>query len=181
MIRHRLSTLGILTLIALLCACARSTPRDIPVYDPDGNPLQLKRVDRNPEIDYWSNWRRAAYRPPVVTRYPQSFIQDTLVAQWGWPQWMRTFVSLDNERVEEWLYSDLAAMFQFVGDNLVFEGPITDLERLLLRRGRPDRAMVERVDPDTRVEVYTYSSLFGVRLDDFHFSNGILTQSKEGN
>ena len=175
---------ALLAALAIAAACSRGELRRIAQVDDSGNPIQVKRMDRHPEFDYWYHWSRTAYRHPAALHFPQPAVQATILEQWGDPAWVRTFHSLDNEEVSEWLYPDLDEMFQFVGDSLVYQAPIGDVERVLLRRGFPDMATVMTNDGERSVEVYYYTPLFGppfgVPLEDFHFNNGQLTQSKEG-
>jgi hypothetical protein len=107
--------------------------------------------------------------------------QAATVKTWGRPDWVRKpFRSLEDERVSEWLYLDKGHIFQFVGEDLVFEGPLTDYEQTLLGRGYPDRDFSLRRENGEREDLFLYNRVFAPWLEEFKFRDGWIIQSQEG-
>ena len=97
----------------------------------------------------------------------------------------KPYRSIGDERVQEWIYLDRAHLFQFVGKQMVYEGPLKDYEQILIERGYPDRAVVSHEEGKMCVDVFFYTQIFNVypdsfKLDEYHFVNGNITQSQEG-
>lgn len=177
-----------LAALALLWAAGCATPvaRLPQKYDENGIPHSYKRMERYTQRDFWHHWVRTAYCRPNIKKFapPVGSDQALIYKQWGRPDWIRKpFHAVTDECVQEWVYLDKTRIFQFIGNQLVFEGPLRDYEQTLVLRGYPDRAMQIREEDGTTVEVFIYYNLFLFfpRLDEFHFANGMITQSQEGN
>ena len=168
-------------IVLVLLATAGCATTKLPVrLDEEGRPETFKRVERKPQRDFLNHISRTAYRPPSRWMSPEGEAQVMLVEAWGRPDYVRRLRSLIGERVVEWLYLEEAAVFQFVGRELVFEGPITDTEQVLLIRGRPDRAEISRNERDGTREQFIYLS-WGLRqLEQFYMVNGYIIHSAEG-
>lgn len=171
---------ALLLAVALATGCATAGPREVATYDANGEPVLTKRLDAHPALDYRTHFVRAAYSHPGVVHYPEPAGQTAIIQEFGRPDWVRTFTSLAGEPVQEWLYTDLGTMYQFIGGTMVYKGGIGDMERVLLRRGYPDYAIMQLSDPDMNVANFIYTPRFGVALDDYHFINGQMLQFKEG-
>ena len=205
--RHRLRHLppALVAIIAglVLTGCARTDARFTERIDEEGNIQARKRIDQNPERDFFHHFTREAYRVPrelasdgeeryaLVFHGALSPVGDTVLApesdefviakEWGKPNWVRKpFRSLLDERVDEWLYMDEDRMFQFVGGMLVYDGPVTDYERILIQRGYPDRHRTSKTDSGNRVDELVYQSVFFPWFEDYYLANGQIVQSQEG-
>lgn len=168
--------------LALTLSCAPySTPTTFR-YDAAGVPQSIKRVERFPQRDFVHHFVRQAYFKPAEPFAPTPKTDQAVTfEEWGKPDWVRRpFRSLDNELVAEWVYLDRGHIFQFIGSQLVFEGPLTDYEQVLLRRGYPDRVLQTRLETGTNEDVFIYFAMFSPRLEQFHFMNGTMTESQEG-
>ncbi len=204
---HRLRPLlpGLTAILAglALIGCARTDARFTERIDEEGNVQARKRIDQHPKRDFLHHFTRDAYRAPRELasdgeeRYALVFhgalrpvgdmvlVPETdefvIAKEWGKPDWVRkSFRSLLGERVDEWLYMDEDRMFQFVGGMLVYDGPVTDYERILIQRGYPDRHRSSQTDSGNRVDELVYQSVFFPWFEDFYLANGQIVQSQEG-
>ncbi|HOE97852.1 MAG TPA: hypothetical protein PLS90_12165 [Candidatus Sumerlaeota bacterium] len=171
-----------LTLIgaAALAGCARQ-PRLPFRYDAEGFPVQDKRFERHVQRDFFHHFSRTVYDPVTPPPYGYQGDKQTVYEQWGLPDYeRREFKSINGEEVDEWLYLPENRIFQFIGDVMVYDGPLTDYEQILLRRGYPSRCEVQMTDTGTRIDVFVYDGVFQPMLEEYHFQNGYLTQFQEG-
>jgi hypothetical protein len=183
--------LAVLCLALTLGGCAFQSAPIAFRYDAAGIPKSFKRVERFPQCDYVHHFVRQAYLKTGANFAPKDQTGQTSATaksdqlltfeEWGKPDYIRKpFRSLDNERVEEWIYLDRVHIFQFIGNQLVFEGPLSDYEQVLLRKGYPDKSFQTRYETGTDEDVFIYHTMFAARLEEFHFMDGVLTQSQEG-
>ncbi len=177
---------GLVVCIGMLSGlgCAHYRAKEIYHYDANGQPFEYKRLERYPQRDFIHHATRTVYGKISPDYLPYSCSdQAALLQEWGNPDWIRKpFVALEGHWVEEWLYQDQNILFQFIGDKKVYEGPIMDLERTLLLRGYPDRAIVSRNEMTTGLQIYVYDRLFSPAIETFQFvKDGKLTFSEEGN
>ena len=170
--------------LSILMGCATQHARLPQRIDAAGVPQSFKRVERGAQRDFFHHFVRTVYHKTN----PDSFMpvadsdQTAVVKQWGPPTWIRkTFPSLQGERVKEWLYIDQRRVFQFVGGQLVYDGPLTDYEQILLSRGYPDRVETDYPETGTNIDVLVYTRVFSPLIEEFSFDSGTLIQSKEGN
>jgi hypothetical protein len=173
-------------LVALLGAgCARHAPK---LYDriktEGGQPEQFKRYELHPQRDFIHHWTRKAYLEPQPWKFEKSGVtpdQRLIVEEWGVPDAIRKpFKSIDGNHVEEWLYYDQQTVYQFIGGEVVYEGPMTDFEWVLVNRGYPDRAETLRENAGRVLSVLVYSRVFTPHLEEFKFVNGELIQAQTG-
>lgn len=180
---HLKPCLLILALVAVLGGCAHNErPLLIERYDSHGEAYLYKRFERQPVQDFWHHWTSAAYMRPTakaVERVGRDGIG--LVEQLGEPDWIRRpFKSIAGLKVDEWIYLSEDRLFQFAEGQLIFEGFVTDYERILLERGYPDKANVISTEDNMRIDVFYYRHMFWAQLDQYHFVNGQINQSQEG-
>lgn len=110
--------------------------------------------------------------------------QRAILREWGQPDYLRgPFKSDRGEHVIEWAYHPLNRLFQFVDRKMVYEGPLTDQDRVLITYGEPKEVQVVILDPNIRRETWVYRPTF-VRGREmmFSFANGKLVyrQQQEG-
>lgn len=108
--------------------------------------------------------------------------QKAILKEWGQPDYMRgPYKSTRGEsNVTEWAYHPLNHLFQFVDDEMVYEGPLTDQERTALVHGAPREAIISQLEPNIRRETWIYRPFFlHGREKLFSFTNGRLTYSQE--
>lgn len=180
--RAGLALLGLLLLAPLGCHTVHVNQKPPFTYDYAGLPHTQKRIEASPELDYVTHWTRKAYVRPSEHLHgaPDPRFQ-LVLEQWGTPDWIRkTFTSLEGDRVDEWIYLDQARLFQFIGDTLVYEGPLTDYEQTLLRRGYPDTSITVQTAEGWRSDTFIYNHLFMPRLEQYKFVDGMIVNSKEG-
>ena len=79
-----------------------------------------------------------------------------LLKEEGQPEYYRSFLTMERETIEEWLYWKKAKIDQFRRGTLVYEGELTDLERVLLERGYPDVVQMMRHYGGARAYSFVY-------------------------
>jgi hypothetical protein len=159
----------------LLSGCARPSDGLPPIlFTPSGEPVSFKRLEVHPQLDYFHHIRRAAYRAPENGFEAASEDQESIVDQWGPPSHVRKpFKTMEDEKVEEWLYYDRQQIFQFSGGALIYDGPMTDMETLLLRRGYPHRATTAISETGKVKHVFVYRRLTdSYRVEAYNLTNG---------
>jgi hypothetical protein len=151
-------------------------------YDAEGRPYTYQRREYNIERDWVHHVLSDVYKPPR-RRFASRLTADQqpIVDQLGRPDWVRRpFRSFQNEKVQEWVYLDFAKVYQFIGGQLIFEGPLTDYEQILLRRGYPDHAISNRSDSGRVVDVLVYAGTFSANMQEYMMVDGMITQLQEG-
>lgn len=164
----------------VLAGCAQTRPQII--YEQGGRAYTFKRYERNPERDFFHHIFRKAYWNPIFGVRSAGPDQETLLEEWGQPDYVRRpFRALNGERVREWVYFDRRQIFQFIDDELIYEGPLTDFESLLLRNGYPDHAILTTSESNLVTISMEYRSIFWPdRLDVYNLTDGWIVQYSEG-
>jgi len=173
----RLSKLTVPTLVAaaFLLACAPGTaPRWR--YDESGTPRQYKRYARNIAVDYFSRFRRTAYEK--VEKPLGEFLSDEQrrwISEHGQPDYRRRpFRSRNGEKVDEWIYLAQNKLVQFVNGHVVYEGPVTDMERIMIRLGYPSGVVLGQSEPGIERMTFIYNRPFDLEHEVYSFANGKL-------
>lgn len=174
-------SMGLAGMLVLVLAAGCSTIRLSATIGPDGEPIQFKRYERHASRDYMHHFTRKIYYKPGFYFEAAGADQTETVAEWGKPDFVRRFRSMNGEAVREWIYKDNPMVMQFVGKELVYTGPITDLEKVFLTYGRPDNYEVYKTDAGGTNMNFVYQGLWFKRLEDFKFNNDKLVFSSEGN
>jgi len=163
------------TMATLLLACAAGTPPRWQ-YDREGQGQQYKRYPRNLAVDYMTRFRRVAYIK--VTQPLEDYLSDDQrqwISQHGQPDYRRRpFRSREGERVEEWLHLTANKMVQFVKGRVVFDGEVTDVERIMITYGYPRGCLVGQAEPGAEQWAFIYARPFDLEREVFHFANGKL-------
>lgn len=148
-------------------------------YHPSGDVTSFKRHEAHPQRDFVHRFFRKAYRAANDDFDFASEEQEVLLEEWGRPTYLRNpFSSIEGEGVEEWVYLDQQRIFQFVDRGLVYEGPLTDFEMLLIRYGYPDRIQMTMSNMGPTLQKLFYRAMFGAgRLDIYVLSDGWLDQA----
>ncbi len=173
--------LGLSALLVLVLASGCSTVRLKAAIGPNGEPIQFKRYERYAARDFMHHFSRSIYSRPGFYFKADGDDQSATVAEWGRPDFIRRFRSMNGEKVREWVYADKPMIMQFVGGELVFAGPVSDLERTFLTFGRPDNYEVYKTDAGGTNMNFVYQGFWFRRLEDFKFNNDKLVFSSEGN
>lgn len=182
--QHLWLWVGLIAAAVVFAGCAGSAPpRLYENYKEDG-PMQFRRFDSHGERDFFHNFNRKVYHPCKKRDVKRAKgDQLTILEELGSPDWVREkFASFQGETIREWVYTDFQRVVQFHGGRLVFDGPMTDYEQTLIRRGLPEHHVIERSDMDRTLVTMIYTSTFGI--DDtsmFTFNKGKLIESSEGN
>lgn len=138
-------------------------------YGPDGTPLQVKRTARIPRYD--EPWRMevVAYdrnRGSVRANSPE---QAQLLEELGQPDYTRRqYRSTRGDRVTEWAYLEKNRLIQFVHHAVVYDGILSDKDRILIQYGYPDAVFVANDLLGQRRETFIYHERFD--SDRRHYS-----------
>ena len=182
-LRHR-AAIGLMAFVAvaLLTACVQTRPKPQVIIRPSGEIATYKRFERYPRRDFTHRFVRSAYSTPRGEFDLAGADQQTILEQWGSPEYVRKrFTSLQDERIEEWLYMDLQRLFQFVDHNIVYEGPITDLEQLLLLHGYPDKMTTHIGESGIVRHMLYYRPIFNPgRFETYNLADGKIIHRSEG-
>lgn len=128
----------------ILIGCA-TTQKPLFGVDEEGNPIMIKRYPKRMDIGFFHRWSRTAYHSnkSEVKVKPKYTEMMNVLEESGQPDYMRKPIkSIWGDTFEEWVYWDLATVFQFVQGQIVYIGPLTDLEKTLIIYGYPN--FVER-------------------------------------
>ncbi len=168
----------------LLFACAQTRPKPLMKSNPDGSSTAYKRYERYPQRDFFNHWVRKAYSPARESDVELAQgDQAAVLTQWGKPDYIRkAFKSLDDEKVQEWVYIEKRRVFQFVRHELAFEGELTDHEQLLIRLGYPDSYSTTIGESGLEYVTLHYGNIFlPGRNDTYRLTDGWIVHSHEGN
>ncbi len=178
-----IGSLSVLAFLPFALACAHTRPKPELIFHRAEEPTAYKRYERCAERDFLHHFVRKAYssakRSDLDFAGPQ---QQTILDTWGRPDYIRKpFWSLEDEKVEEWVYLDHQHVYQFVNHQLVFEGPLTDLEQLLIRLGYPDQ-MITTLSESGVVKHFLYygNVILPGRLESFNLANGWIVHNSQG-
>lgn len=152
-------------------------------YVAPGKISEYKRYERHAQRNFLTHFTRKVYSGRVIRDAPPGSGQATVLAEWGSPEYHRKFRSLENEVVNEWVYSDPTrlAVIQFVNDELIYQGEMTDLELLFLQKGYPDRIVTEISESGLVRHVLHYRSVFWpTQFDVYNLANGWKIHVSEG-
>ena len=109
--------------------------------------------------------------------------QKKILASWGQPDYLRgPYTSSRGDSVVEWAYHASNHLFQFVDRAMVYEGPLSDQERVAITYGAPREVIVVQLEANIRRETWIYRPLFKSPIGKekmFSFSNGKLTYQQE--
>ena len=167
------AAVGLAALALVAGACA---PGVAPRWNYGGEnpPSQYKRYPRNWAVDYFTRFRRVAF--VKVTRPLEDFLSDDQrkwISDHGQPDYrQRTFLSRESEWVDAWAYLAKERLVQFVRGRVVYEGPLTDLERTMITYGYPRGVLFTQAEPDTEFVTFVYSRPFDLEREVFAFANG---------
>lgn len=154
-------------------------------YDNQGNKIQFQRIARNSEWNINGTWRLTpwAYRKNTgKLHWLLSPDQKKVIALLDQPDYIRRpFYSRTNERVHEWVWWEKNKVAQFVNRQLVYIGPLTDREKVLIRMGYPKYYIHQDLATGIR-ETFIYSNDYEQRRHLYDFQNGRLIEySYSGN
>ncbi|MCX7766259.1 MAG: hypothetical protein N2246_06105, partial [Candidatus Sumerlaeia bacterium] len=85
-----------------------------------------------------------------------------------------------GDRVQEWVYWDKQRVVQFVEGQLVWDGMLTDYEKVLILHGRPNKITIGTTEElQSRKVVMEYWRFLGSRYWIFCFVNDRMIIGKE--
>jgi len=159
MVIRFIASLILVVLVASGCGNTNRTPRyKVP------EPLKIetfKRKTKHPAVDYMFQVKSTAFSPvkkPITKRLSAS--QQDVLARHGQPDFIRrNFTAHTNEKVTEWAYVDRLVIAQFVQGELVFEGPLTNMDRYLIDHGYPRRAWKQDYPDGAKRDVWDYQAV----------------------
>ena len=164
-------------------------------YSDDGRAIMLKRFPLYPEQNF-NQYRKYSWvaNKNGVQNYPKrsklkrepndilSEQQKAILKEWGQPDYLRgSYKSTHLDDVVEWAYHSQNHLFQFVDRTMVYEGPLTDQDRISITYGAPREVMVIQRDPKIRRETWIYRPyVFNRWLERvYSFANGVLVYEQE--
>jgi hypothetical protein len=173
-------SLSVLMVVLFAAGCALHT-RPLFDYNAAGEKVTVKRRAKRQHVDYALRWRSKAFEKNTgELRWLLSDDQKKTIEQYGQPDYIRhTFYSTRRDMVKEWVYWEKQKVFQFVRGTLVFEGPLTDLERVLIVYGYPTKSLSEELEKDINRTTFYYSSPFTVLHRVVAFSNDKMVYNQE--
>jgi len=175
----RLTLLVVLLVCAVLAGgCAGARP--LFDYGPTGVPIQVKRTPRFPELDRFIRHGRVAFtvnaRKGVKANTPE---QAKLLEELGQPDYLRRpYESVRGDRVQEWAWVEKNRIAQFVFNTLVYEGDLSDKDRVMIQYGYPDAVMVQDDALGARRETYLYHNPIDTDRKYFSFANDKMVLGK---
>lgn len=158
--------LPLVPLLGLTLACGNVNR--VPRYKaPEPYAIQaFKRQTKNQSQDFLFNWKREAYSKVSnpITKGLSEDMKDVL-ARHGQPDYLRKgWRSLStNEFVDEWAFWDRGIIVQFVQGELVFEGPLTDMDRWRIEHGYPRRSSTQTVEGGVQRDIWDYQGVIDSR------------------
>ena len=167
---------------ALVVGCAFNTAPRFDVEPSTGTPVMVKRYPKYPlwqELLFWKT--KEYYKNTGKIRWLLSEDQKKTIARYGQPDYFRrVFFSTRFDRVHEWLYWDKQRVVQFVNGQLVWDGQLTDFEKILLLHGRPTKCIISTTEELNSRKVWLeYTRFLGLRQWCFFFVNDRLITGQE--
>lgn len=167
-------------------------------YTPEGTPVMVRRFPYLETRDF-SPWKKYRYLEnmdgavkmmAVLQTYPGGKVcrpmseqQLKILREWGEPDYIRgPYKSTRNDFIIEWAYHQGNRVFQFADAQMVYEGPLTDMERTAIVYGAPQDTIISYMEPNIKRETWIYRPYFisGVgRERIFSFSNGEMIYRQE--
>lgn len=142
-------------------------------------PMLYKRAPLHEETDWVHRWRSKAYRTRKPDPASVSPAQRAILKKYGPPSHMRNFRADHGQKVTEWLSLDSDLLVQFVGGQIAYKGPVTDMEKLLIDRGYPNEMMrsMSRLGPERKQ--YIYWNWLHSKSEIYSFADDYLVESTE--
>lgn len=179
--RHKLiSWILILAAGLFMAGCAMGPDPLFMKYDEDANPVMTKRLRNHVTRDYLVHPFRKAYKENHGTgpHFLLSPDETRVKEEYGPPDYLSpAYLSRKGDWVKEWLYWKEGIMFQFVRGHLVFEGPLSDKERVLVQYGYPDDTKIYELGEGMERQNFYYHSFLGKTRMTFLFKNGTIIDS----
>jgi hypothetical protein len=180
LIKRGYGSLMLLLALGLLAGCARyDLPRT--QFDAQGKEVAFKRQALYDRIDYIHRFFTKAYhRPDKHFADVLSIEEAKMVQELGTPDYCRgPIYSLHHERIVEWVYLKKNVLAQFRTGEMVYRGPVTDMEQLLIQRGYPRHTISDLQDVGPARTTWVYSGWFNAKNDEYSFSDGYLSAMVE--
>lgn len=115
------------------------------------------------------------YRPVSLSNAEKG-----IVARYGVPEAVRPpYTSRTGETITDWIYLKDAVMFQFCQGRLVYQGPLTDREIILMRFGYPNDVLRFNSTIGSVRETFVYENFWKTNQNFFSFSDSKLTIGEE--
>jgi hypothetical protein len=180
LVRFRFILIALLLCAGALAASGCGNLNRVPRYDITGEdkmPKQFKRYARHDEQDFLNRMRAEAYyRRTQELEHPLSADQKDVILRHGQPDYIRRrFKSTSNELVDQWVWWDRDVTTQFVQGQLVWEGPLTDMDKTLVKSGYPSKARFVDPVPGTRRDIWIYEGVLQAHRRQVTFTDEQLT------
>ncbi len=106
--------------------------------------------------------------------------EKSIVARYGVPDCVRPpYTCLTGEKITDWLFLKDAVMFQFCDGRIVYQGPITDREIILMRFGYPNDILRFNSTFGPVRETLVYENFWKTNQSFFSLSDDKLTVGEE--
>ena len=147
--------------VVVLAACGNVNRQ--PRYNMDAE-YQIQSFKRFAKWDGKSVWHRPktkAYTKldtPITRRISET--QREVLERHGQPEYIRKhWKASTGEIVDEWAWWDRKVVCQFVQRELVWEGPLTDMDQYRIRYGTPMEALEQQYEAGVRRDIWTYQGI----------------------
>ena len=179
-----LASFAILFTLAMFAGCSLNpTPKTYGSLPGKATFIGMhKRYAEHEDIDLFYRFHRVAYvKPNKALLREKSETMLEILSEFGAPDAVRRpYKSLEGERVKEWVYIDKDRVFQFVAGELVYEGPVTDSEVILMTYGYPNTCIRTMHEPDVVNRSFRYTEYFSRNEKVFLLINDQLQVAQEG-
>lgn len=168
---HLAKALLIVLFFGVVAGC--STNR-VPRYNvPEPGTIEtFKRQTLHDNRDYLFTWKQQAYSQITEPIRNVSEDQQGVLDRHGEPDYKRVgWKSTSNELVDEWIYWDRKVVVQFVQRQLVYEGPVTDMDEIRVKYGYPRRAWSQTYETGVQRDFWDYAGIFETGGMIVSFSN----------
>jgi hypothetical protein len=142
-------------------------------YGSQGTPIMEKRIARFPEVNYATRFCSTAYvRNSWGWAKAKTEEQTKILEEHGQPDYTRkSFRTTRGDTAWEWAYLEKNKVFQFVGRQLVYEGPLSDKDRVLMQWGYPDHVLLQNDLLGARRETFIYTAALDSHVKYFSFAD----------
>jgi hypothetical protein len=167
------ASITLLLIVAVVLSGCFAGQRPYFDYGPTGVEIQVKRTARYPQRDLKIRYRRTAYVHNIRENVRANSIkQQEILEKYGQPDYVRLpYKSVRGDRVHEWAYLEENKLFQFVKQVLVYEGELSDKDRVLIQRGYPDKALRQEDFLGNRRETFIYENEFDTDRQYYSFTD----------
>jgi hypothetical protein len=171
------AVLAVALCVPSLTGCSKLAYRT--KYYSEAAPMAYKRIPRHETVDLVHRWRAKAFSALKPDPASVSADEEKTLKEFGPPDYVRRFRAKSGEKTTEWVYLDNDLLVQYVGGDLAYSGPVTDIEKLLIDRGYPDGiSRTTQAQGPEHVDFF-YWNWCHTTCKAYSFSDGYLVEMQE--